>query len=80
MCSKFGFDIDYRCTLKNAEFLLLMSIMIFFFFFFFSLFLFNSLKAKIRFLGSITAKATEVKKQRKAVYYKHFFLFFLSSK
>lgn len=31
MCSKFVFDIDYRCTSNNIELHLLMSIVIFFF-------------------------------------------------
>lgn len=32
VCFKFVFDIDYRCTLKNVDFLLFMIIVIFRFF------------------------------------------------
>lgn len=55
MCSKFVFDIDYRCTLNDVEFLLLMSIVIVFF-------LFDSTEAKIG--RHDRSKCKPVKKQR----------------
>lgn len=54
MCSKFVLGIDYRCTLKNAEFLLLISIVIVFFLFLLPV-LFNSPKAKLK-IGKYDSK------------------------
>lgn len=54
MCSKFVFDIDYRCTLNDVEFLLHMSIVIFF-----SCLIL--LKPKLG--GMVGARASQAKKQ-----------------